>query len=225
MAESVNPRLTELLDRYKAAFARGESNPDPILDQVRGEDRRRLGWMIDEFLDTGPRPDPALFPVDSARVTAVVDRLIPELDGQAGALSGLLARRRADLKLTQADLVEKLAADLDASPPEIEKVDAYYHDLEWGSLPAAGLADRVLDSLASILKTGRDTLIEAGRSLGPGRASSSGPVYAREVDPGELLMEMASPGEHLPVAGEPPVAGTGRRATPPDRIDRLFTDG
>lgn len=220
MADSRETVIQERYRRYVDGFARGEADPDPVMAGLDEESTLQLGRMIDRFLEAGPRPDPKLVGPDHPEVETAVGQILPRLDGRAGGLSRLLVERRSELELSQSDVVGAIAGELEATGEEREKIDAYYHDLEWGSLPAGGLADRLLDSLAAALQSTRESLRAAGRVLGPGRASSSGPVYARSVEPGDAVLGMASPG--LPADRS---AGTGRRATPPDRIDELFTGG
>lgn len=210
--------ITERFERYVAAFRRGEGDPGPAMSGLDREGRERLGRRIEEFLETGPVPDPEFVNPDDPRVQKVVAGILPQLDGRAGGLSRLLARQRHRLGLTQESVVDSLADDLDATEDEKPKIEAYYHDLEWGSLPAAGLADRLLDSLAAALHTTRDALREAGHALGPGRAASTGPVYARTVDE-------VGHADDLVAADIGPDVLEMRSASPPDRIDELFTGG
>lgn len=220
MSEERDSVVRQRFDLYRDGFARGEADPDPVMAGLDEESRDRLGEMIDEFLATGPRPDPALFGPETPRVAEMADSIVMRLDSRAGALSRLLVERRAEMELSQTDMVRAIARSVDASPGETEKIDAYYHDLEWGSLPAAGLTTKLIAIVAKTLSLTSDTLIEAGRALGPGRASSSGPVYARTIEPDDSALGMASPGGPENVA-----AGVARRAAPPDRIDQLFTGG
>lgn len=201
---------------YVAQFRRGEGDPGPVMAGLDQESRRILGLKIEAFLETGPVPDPETMNPDDPQIRKVAAELVPRLDGRTGGLSRLLARQREKLEISQAGMVEALAKELEASKPEEEKIDAYYHDLEWGTLPAAGLADQLLDALARILKTTSKSLREAGGSLGPARASSTGPVYARMVEEDGAAYDLAVPSSS---------ASQSRQATPPDRIDRLFTGG
>lgn len=216
MSEETDSVVRKHFERYVEGFRRGQGDPGPIMEGLDEQSRFRLRRMIDEYLETGPVPDPDLYSPDDPEVHEIVAAIMPSLDGRSGGLSLLLARRRGQLGLNQADVVDSLVEDFKASPAEAEKIDAYYHDLEWGSLPAAGLTDRLLDSLAKALETTRGRLREAGRALGPGRAGSTGPVFARNADQVE---EMASLGQASP--GVAPA----RSASPPDRIDELFTAG
>lgn len=216
MAESGDSEIRRRFERYVAAFRGGQADPDPVLAGLDESAKRKLGRMIDEFLEAGPVPDPELMSPGDPRVQAVVADLMPRLDGRAGALSRLLARRRQQLGLSQAGVIDALAEDLEASESEKGKIDAYYHDLEWGTLPAAGLTERILDALSRTLKTTTGSLREAGRTLGPARASSTGPIYARMVE---------EDGDAYDLAVTPAPAKASRQASPPDRIDRLFTGG
>lgn len=211
-----NDQVQERFERYVDAFRRGHGDPDPFLEGLDESGRFRLRRMIDDFLEDGPVPDPAAFNPDDPELRELVAAIVPRLDSLAGGLSRLLSRRREELGLNQADVVDSLASDFNATAAETEKIDAYYHDLEWGSLPAAGLTDRLLDSLAHTLQTTRGKLREAGRTLGPSRAGTAGPVFARNADE---IGEMASLG--VPGSG----VAASRSAAPPDRIDDLFTGG
>lgn len=223
MADQPDPTVNERFDRYVESFRRGEADPDPVMAGLGVEARRQLGRKIDEFLETGPVPDPGMSSPASPEIAGLAARIVPQLDGRSGGLSRMLTGRRQELGLSFETVVEDLAKELDATDEETEKIDAYYHDLEWGSLPAAGLADRLLDLLAKKLETTRAALREAGRALGPGRAASTGPVFARKVDD----LAQGIPGDEAVAdysLAPSDLAGM-RSATPPDRIDRLFTDG
>jgi len=216
VSEETDSVIRERFERYVEAYRSGHGDPDPAMEGLGEGERLRLGRMIDEYLESAPRPDIALSSPDDPEIQEIVTAIVPLLDGRSGGLSRLLVKRRHELELSQGEVIESLAAEFEASEPETGKIDAYYHDLEWGSLPAAGLTDRLLDSLAKILRTTRGNLREAGRALGPGRAGTTGPVFARNA--GEIG-EAAGPGMTSP-------AGYGRRASsPPDRIDDLFTGG
>ena len=82
------------------------------------------------------RWDPAAF--EGSPAQAAVDRVYESIEGVSGTWPELLpaaAQPRAD---QARDLVERLAGRARASRPEpqIEKIGAYYHRMEHGTLPA-----------------------------------------------------------------------------------------
>lgn len=228
-------RVNALFDQYVAAFRAGHGNVNPFLDQVEGEEREELAVLIEAHIETGPVPEITPERLEDPALAELAARVTAEIGGAAGGLSRLLVTLRQRLKLQRTDVVDQLAAELEARDAEKEKVHDYYHDLEWGTLPAAGLSDRVLDCLARILKTKAGELRAAGRELGPGRATSGpGLVFSRTVPPEAMF----SPGFLASIDadgfGEESVDESvgqlspgllRREKDPPDRIDRLFTSG
>lgn len=228
-------RVNALFDQYVAAFRAGRGNVSPFLDQLEGEEREELAVLIEAYIETGPVPEITPERLEDPALVELTARVTAEIGGAAGGLSRLLVTLRQRLKLQRTEVVDQLASELEAKDAEKEKVHDYYHDLEWGSLPAAGISDRVFDSLARILKTRVGELRAAGRDLGPGRtASGPGLIFSRTV-PGEAMLSpdfMASIDadrfEEETVDGAFGQASPGlvrRRNDPPDRIDQLFTGG
>ena len=70
-----------------------------------------------------------------------------------------------------ARFVDRLAAALGVENKR-EKVAGYYHEMEQGLLPAAGVSDRVLEALGRIIGETAHALRDAGRALTP---SGEGP--------------------------------------------------
>lgn len=208
--------INTAFDEYVAAYNRGEGDPTPFLERFQGAERHELEILVDAFLEQAPRtrfdPDAAPDP----RAELVTEAVMSQIGGASGGLSRLVRKLRENLQLKQSDVVEGLASEFEANAEEKEKIDAYYHALEWGSLPARGLSDRLLDSLAVLLETSRDKLRQAGQALGPSQASATGPVFARMVEDADL--------EQAPDAGGMRSPGE-RSSDPPDRIDELFTGG
>ena len=94
------------------------------------------------------------------------------------------------------------------------KVERYYHEMEQGLLPPAGVSDRVLDALASLLHTTRERLREAGASPAAGGAVPPAALFARTAAPtDDKLAAMAS----APAAAPEPEAR--------DEVDELFLGG
>lgn len=209
--------ISQAFDQFVAAFRAGDGDPSPFLDRFQGDERRELETLVDAFLESGPRADVDLSAAKDPRLEAIAESVLARTGGASGGLSGMVRDLREELLLKQSDVVGALAGDLAANEQETEKIDAYYHDLEWGTLPAAGIKDQLLDSLAGVLKTSREKLRAAGRALGPSGASAAGPVFARMADDAEFEVEsVASMDLQAPT-------GQARRSDPPDRIDELFT--
>lgn len=207
--------INTAFDEYVAAYNRGEGDPTPFLERFQGAERRELEILVDTFLEDAPR---VAFDPDGSRdqqAEAVAAAVMSRIGGASGGLSRLVRKLREQRQLKSADVIGELAVAFDANEHEREKIDAYYHSLEWGSLPASGLSDRLLDSLATVLETSRERLREAGQALGPARASATGPVFARMVEDADL--------EQAPEV--PTMKSPGSPAEPPDRIDQLFTGG
>lgn len=212
-------KISAAFDEYVVAFRRGEGDPTPFLERFEGEERLELELMVDGFLDTAPISDFDPSGVPDPGIRAITDSVMTRFDGRTGALSELLRNLRGKLRLKQTDVVGELASSFNANEAETEKIDGYYHDIEWGTLPAAGINDSVYESLARIFKTKASALKEAAGMLGPGAASDVPGVYARLADDAGAELEIVAD------MAVPPPSGTGRRADPPDRIDELFTGG
>jgi hypothetical protein len=169
--------FTEFIERHLA----GE-NPDPfeVLDRLEGSEREELAELIDAYyVDAPPRPwDPDAYEGSSAeRIAESVER---SLAGVSGGWPVLLPRLRDRARLTRERLVDSLAERLGVGDRR-EKVDAYYHQMEWGQLPSQGVDDRVLDALGELVGASARWLRAIGRPLaGPGEpGEAADAVFAR----------------------------------------------
>ena len=210
--QSIEQRLADFIRAYEG----GDGDPLPFMEGLNERERRRFRLEVNRYLEGNPEPKRDLSLLDDARFARTYDEVVSRLDGASGAMPGLLVELREGNGLLQQDVVEALSGDLDASPAEAEKIDDYYHDLEFGNLPARGISGRVFDSLARILGTTSDALRRAGEALGPSGSPTDGLIYTRMAEEIQDVTLEGAP------AIEPP-SGEGRRADPPDRIDRLFT--
>ena len=105
------------------------------------------------------------------------------------------------------EVVGQLTHALGLAPDKEPRVDHYYHELESGQLPLAGVRDSVYDALARVMDIDRSALVLKGPS--PGDATSPpAALYARAV-PGTR--------PDLKVLAAPPKE--------PDEVDDLFTGG
>lgn len=208
----------ELLSEYIAEHrAGGEADPRVYLERVEGLDRAELATLIDAYLARTPGRE---WDAEAYRGTAaeqVAESFARSLElGAAGWWPTVLPRLRDQMRMTRRQVVEKLAAALGFAGHE-EKVGAYYHQMEHGTLDSAAVSDRVLDALAKIYGTTGELLREVGQPIGEGRAPGELPAMARVA---------------FPKAGKPPdEAAEEARPEPPaparerDEIDELFTGG
>jgi hypothetical protein len=210
--------VDRLFAEYIAEHAAGgDAAPHAFLDRAAAADRPELTVLIDGFLSGAPRQPFTRGEFAGSGAEAVVDQIERSLGGMSGLWPALLPelRHRAGLKRTE--LVGRLATALEVTGRQ-EKVAGYYHEMEQGLLPAAGVSDRVLDALAGIVGSTVEALREAGAALsapgGPGPAAAGGTAFARQATPWEQP-EAAAPLE--PSQAEP--------ETEPDDIDRLFRGG
>lgn len=203
--------VDRLLGEYIAEHrAGGPADPLEYLARATHEaERGELAALIDGYLARAPREswDPEKFAGSSAeRVAGGLERAI---GGAAGLWPVELPRLRERARLRRAELVERLAAALGVAGRE-EKVARYYHGMEQGLLPAAGVSDRVLAALAELVGTSADALRRAGEAVapGPGTEAGGGPVFARRA----MLSEDAAP---------PPAAAPAPEEEW-DQVDELF---
>lgn len=209
------PDLDRLLDEFVAEHRAG-ADPDPrrFLAGLEGADRAELESLFDAYLARAPRRewDPDAFAASPAR--DVADSLARSLGGAAGAWPVLLPNLRARARLRRDEVVSRLADALGVAD-RTAKVADYYHRMEQGTLPAAGVSERALEALGAIFDTGAAALRRAGEAVGPppaGEAASA--VFARRAS-GEPAAE--EPGREPPAAPPP--------AAERDEVDELFTRG
>jgi hypothetical protein len=192
--------------------AGGTADPLAYLDRVEGTDRVELEVLIDGYLARAPRRafDQEAFDLSPAR--ALAGEVGRALGGASGTWPALLPRLRHRAQLRRADVVERLAAELEVSDDaRAAKVARYYHEMEHGTLPAAGVSDRVLQALGRVVGVTAQRLRDAGRSAGGVAPGAAGKVaFARVASPDRQYVEAAAPS--APAAEEPR-----------DEIDALFT--
>lgn len=209
--------LDRRFEAFKASYVKGDGNPVPMLEGLEGEDRLRLQERIEEYLDGDPQVEITAGGLNEPAVRDLTDRVVAELDGSTGGLSRLVTRLRVRRELKFPDVIEALAVALDADESEKAKLEGYYHDIEYGNLPSAGISDAAFEAIARVFQTTGESLKAAARALGPARASATGPVFTRKVEDGAF--------EIVSTESDSAQAGAARRSEPPDRIDRLFTGG
>jgi hypothetical protein len=209
--------VEQLLAEYVAERrGGGEADPRRYLDRVEGAEREELAALIDAYLAEAPGRawDPAAFAQSPAR--DVADAVSLSLGGVNGAWPWLLPSLRRQAEVPRSEVVRRLAEALQV-PDREDKVLAYYHRMETGDLPPAGVSERVLEALGSILGTSAEALRRAGEIFEPGSGGeAAGAVFARTERPDpefERADAMASPAKAPAERGEL------------DEIDELFTGG
>jgi hypothetical protein len=205
----VEKLLHEFIEEDRAG---GAADPLAYLARVRGTDRAELEVLIDGYLARAPRRpfDQAEFERSPARVVA--EELGRALGGASGTWPALLPRLRHRAQLRRSEVVARLADELGASAQQTGKVARYYHQMEQGKLPAAGVSDRVLEALGRVIGATAEQLREAGRSVrGMPPAEAAAGAFARVGSPDP---QYADAEDLMPAA--PP-------AEPRDEIDELFT--
>jgi len=212
----MSDRVDQIFEQFKAAHRAGEEvDPVQLLDRLQGTDRAELAALMDAYLTRAPRREWDADAYERSPAPALVDSLSRSLRGQAGLWPSLLPRLRDRARIKRADLVAELADRLGAGGQR-DKVAGYYHEMEQGTLPAAGVTDTVLDALGAIVGESRDALRRGGQAFGPGPEGG---------EPGALFARRASPSIHA-LETEPPTSpGTADRTPESDEVDRLFTGG
>lgn len=188
--------VESLFDEFAVAYRRGE-RPDVgayLARVAEGAERDGLADLIDRFLQASPAREPS---------EEEVVLLQARLESEPPLL--LLRLRRA---LTRAAIVDALVGRLDVDPQKRDKVAAYYHRLEVGTLDPEPVDRRVWDVLAELLRANAQRLASLGQPTGS--APVVAPAYHRVQDAPELAA---------------PPALMDRVAFPeePDEVDRLFT--
>jgi hypothetical protein len=199
--------LDRLLAEYKQAHQAGRGDPRPYLERASAGDRPLLSALIDAYLEHAPRRELSPQGFRESAAAPVAEAVQRSLAGSAGLWPALLPRLRGQARLKRADVVRELAARLGAESKQ-DKVASYYHQMEQGLLPAAGVSDTVLEALGRIVGVAADSLRSAGARPAPGPPrSDAAAVFARTSRGGPA----SDPGVSEPEAQDDW-----------DEVDRLF---
>jgi hypothetical protein len=200
--------VQRLLEAFVAEDRSGTADPAAYLARVEGVDRRELEALIDGYLARAPRRafDRAAFEASPAA------GVVASLAGSSGTWPALLPRLRDRARLRRAELVARLAAELGVGGREA-KVGSYYDAMEQGTLPSAGVSDRVLEALGRIVGESAAALRTAGTLAPPPPPAPA--AFARAPSPARGFGIAAA------------AAGGFAEATGPprDEVDELFTGG
>ncbi len=212
--------LERLIEQFKADYEAGR--PTDVLafvDQVPAEKRQELADRLDVYLMDAPRRrwDPAAF--EGSLAQAAVDRVHESIEGVSGSWPELLPQLRNRARIKRSDLVRRLADALGfGAEPQVEKIGAYYHQMEHGTLPSTGVSAKVIDALATIVDSTAETIRAAGASRGEEVLADA--AFARTAFPDAEFLEQRA-AEDRDIAREATPAEAPRR----DDIDALFLDG
>ena len=182
-----------LAEEFRQACAAGE-HPDAAAFLARApEDQREgLGRLLREVLADEPPPDPA--PATLLMVQAMLRGEPPLLE------------LRTSKGMTRDRVVSDLREELGLEAADEQRVAVYYHELETGQLPLAGIRDRVFEAVAKVMGVARSSLLLQGpEARGTGTPQA---VYAR-----------AEPGTEVNVDALAALPGG------PGAVDDLFTGG
>jgi hypothetical protein len=205
--------VERLLTEYKQAHRGGEGDPRPFLERASAADRELLAALIEAYLDEAPRREFSAEAFRDSPAAPVAESVQLSLAGAGGLWPALLPRLRAQARLKRADVVRELAARLGAESKQ-EKVASYYHQMEQGLLPAAGVSETVLEALGRIVGVASQSLRKAGAMPAPG------PL---RTDEAAVFARTSRAGPDTEAAAAPAAPGGG----PPDwdEVDRLFRSG
>jgi hypothetical protein len=211
----VDSLLSEFIGRQRSG---GEADPTDLVERLEGLDRRELEELIDGYLRRVPRGEFDAAAYRESNAPQIVDALSRSLTGSAGLWPALLPRLRERARLRRAELVERLARALGAADRRA-KVEAYYHKMEQGLLPADGVSDRVLGALGEIVGASAETLRRAGAAIAPpaGAGPAEQAAFARTALPDPAYEGMESPTAPTGPADHPADAW--------DEVDELFRGG
>lgn len=174
--DRVEQRFREYCERYERE---GAGDPVPYLADLEADERAELSALIEFFLaESGPRRwDPDAY--EGSAAEQAVERAMAEVGlASVEPWSSFLPALRNAARIQRDALAEQLATGL-GFPASAERVRFYYHHMERGNLPAAGVSDRVLECLAGILGVSRDRLRQSGEAQGPPPDPEIAHVFAR----------------------------------------------
>jgi hypothetical protein len=194
----VDRLLADYIAEHRAG---GEADPREYLSRAASEQRAELAALIDAYLARAPRQQFSEAAFRGSRAERTVDELERAIAGKAGLWPAMLPQLRDRAGLKRSELVERLASALGVGDRK-DKVAGYYHEMEQGLLPAAGVSDRVLDALGRIVGETTQALRDAGRALTP---SGEGPAVPAAAFARRAYAEPAgapSPGTQPPASGE-----------------------
>ncbi|MCX6387978.1 MAG: helix-turn-helix transcriptional regulator [Solirubrobacterales bacterium] len=149
--------VDERFEQYTAAARAGaQVDPTSLVEGLTQDEQRELTLRLTKF-DNLSSEAQSLANTNNP----ILDRVARSASGLSGIWPALLPRLREEASLDREQLAQRLANEL-GHPESVEKFETYYHQLEWGSLPATNVDPSVVKALADILDTDADELYESG---------------------------------------------------------------
>jgi len=149
-------QVDEIFEQYATAAKAGEPlDVAPLVAQLDDFERSELEARI-QMLNRSLAESTAVDRNDPR-----VERLRRSALGLSGAWPSMLPRLRERKNLDRPELARLLAERL-GTPNATEKVEEYYHQLEWGNLPANKVDRSVVKHLSEILDEDEQDLWDAG---------------------------------------------------------------
>ena len=134
--------VEKLLSEYIAEHrAGGAADPIEYLDQLQGTDRDELALLIDAYLARSPGRSWDREAFSGSTSERLTESLARSFEGASGLWPTILPRLRDRAQITRGALVHRLAEALGVADHE-QKVEGYYHEMEQGLLPSAGVSPR-----------------------------------------------------------------------------------
>jgi hypothetical protein len=210
----VDRLLNEYIEEHRAG---GGGDPVAFLDQLEGVDREELATLIDGYLQRAPAREwdqEAFRDSGAERLTESLNR---SLTGRAGIWPVVLPRLRERARVLRADLTAQLAETLGVRDKR-DKVEAYYHAMEQGSLDSVGVSDDVLEAIGRIVGASAESLRRAGAAMGEAGSerAAEGAAFTRVQGGKGVSAEAKAPSA--------PAEGAEERGDW-DEVDELFRGG
>lgn len=210
----VDRLLAQYIEEHRAG---GEADPLAYLDRLEGVDREELATLLDAYLQRTPAREWDAEAFRGSVSERLAQSLHRSLAGQAGLWPVLLPRLRERARVKRAELVERLAQALGVGGRE-EKVGAYYHQMEQGSLEAGGVSGRVLEALGAIVGSSAEALRRAGESAAEAVSMED------RADPAFTRLRHPGAGRGAEAEAPPPARAPGAPEEW-DEVDELFRGG
>ncbi|CAB4880945.1 MAG: hypothetical protein F2799_07125 [Actinobacteria bacterium] len=151
--------VDDRFEQYSGAARAGEGiELAPLLDGLGQVERAELTARARRF---DAWHEEASGYQNALKTSPELERLGRSAAGVSGVWPSLLPQLRREAGVDREQLTQRLHAELDPAE-DANKVGQYYHQMEWGTLPASGVSRVVIEALANILDTDPDELQGAG---------------------------------------------------------------
>jgi transcriptional regulator with XRE-family HTH domain len=208
--------LSEFIDAWNAGQ---RPDVDEYIARVPAEEQGELAEDLLEFMAFAPTPEYSDAALAAIRAEPVVAEALTAAAGRSGLLPTLLARLRARVGMTTADVAGQLVGELGLPEDRTPKTAGYLERLEQGELEPARVSRKVFEALGKVFRVPGNEL-EGAADVGVFSAIVAtrrpAPVFRADED------AAAAAGRHLEVIADA-LAAPG--AGPRDEVDDLFLGG